>query len=1048
MVAHSPVSKSHSDGIGLAAADVTPGLEESFAQMKGILQEMFQLERGDLDFGLYRIMALKVEEIETFLNHDLLPQVRRVLKEVSDKERAALDKELVQARRSARSLGVDPETTPKVMVLKEQLAKAKADEEAEADVYRHLANFFARYYCEGDFLSLRRYTSGGRSTYLIPYDGEEVKLHWANADQYYIKTTENYAAYGFTIGEGEAQRHIRFEISAADNEKDNIKEVKDRKRCFVLSNGDKAITHDRRHLLVRFEHRPLSEAEKKTWPGNRNGQQDKIDKDSTTRILGTLDADWQLALSALAPTEADPERTVLAKHIGYYTAKNSFDYFIHKDLGGFLRRELDLYLKTDVLNLEDLSLGDTDRLRRGLMRMRATRHVGHKIIDFLAQLENFQKKLWLKKKFVLETQWCVTLDRVPETLYGQIAANEAQRQEWVELLAIDAIDADLSNGGVGYSEPLTSDFLKANPYLVLDTRHFDRDFKDQLLAALSEIGPLDEQTDGLLIHGENYQALNLLKERYREQVQCVYIDPPYNTGDSEILYKNGFLRSSWLSLMSNHLELLKSILSFDFVFYIAIDDFEMTNLSKLMDTQCSWLQREMIIINHHPQGGKANALATTHEYMLACLPAMSEKKLIGRLTGENVEYRLFRRSGTAESNFRYARPNSFYAILVRPDSREVVGLESPPSGSYPTGPTESGLIRIYPVSGQDDERVWRRSYESCKDLVKNNKLICKNGATIYQIIEAEERKAALFSNWTNSRYNAGTWGANLLCNILGRKNLFAYPKSVHTVGDAIFIADLSDNTYVLDYFAGSGTTGHAVINLNREDGGQRKYILVEMGEHFDAVILPRLKKVVYAPEWRKGKPVAHGNGSSHLIKVMRLESYEDTLDGLVLKLPKDDLFADSPELAEDYRLRYALGAETSNSPCLLGGAFADPFAYTLSVVRNGTRCETRADLPETFNYLLGLRVESCRHHHGVLAILGKDPQKRSCLILWRNLAAVDNPALEHWFANNRELLPESLDHIYVNGDQTLNAIRQPGETWAAETIEPLFRKLMVEANEP
>ena len=194
-------------------------------------------------------------EIETFLDHDLLPQVRRVLKGVSDEERVALDQELVEARRSARSLGVDPETTPKVMALKEQLAKARADAEAEAeaeaDVYRHLANFFARYYCEGDFLALGRYTSAGRPAYLIPYDGEEVKLHWANADQYYIKTTENHAAYAFTVGEGKAQRRIRFEISAADNEKDNIKEAKDKKRRFVLSNGDKAITHDHSHLLIR-----------------------------------------------------------------------------------------------------------------------------------------------------------------------------------------------------------------------------------------------------------------------------------------------------------------------------------------------------------------------------------------------------------------------------------------------------------------------------------------------------------------------------------------------------------------------------------------------------------------------------------------------------------------------------------------------------------------------------------------------------------------------------------------------------------------------------
>ena len=194
--------------------------------------------------------------------------------------------------------------------------------------------------------------------------------------------------------------------------------------------------------------------------------------------------------------------------------------------------------------------------------------------------------------------------------------------------------------------------------------------------------------------------------------------------------------------------------------------------------------------------------------------------------------------------------------------------------------------------------------------------------------------------------------------------------------------------------------------------------------------------------------MAHGNGVSHLIKVMGLESYEDTLDGLVLKPIKDDLFANSPELAEDYRLRYALGAETHSSPCLLGGAFADPFAYTLSVVRNGIHRETPADLPETFNYLLGLCVESRYHRHGVLAITVKDCQKRSCLILWRNLAAMDNPALERWLASNRKLLPETLDLVYVNGDQTLNAIRQPGETWTAETIEPLFRTLMLEASEP
>ena len=135
-----------------------------------------------------------------------------------------------------------------------------------------------------------------------------------------------------------------------------------------------------------------------------------------------------------APTEANGERTVLGKHLERYTAKNSFDYFIHKDLAGFLRRELDLYLKSEVLNLDDLAAGDAARLRRALARVRTIRHMADKIIDFLAQLEDFQKRLWLKKKFVLETQWCVTLDRVPEAILSpRSRPTTTQREEWVAL---------------------------------------------------------------------------------------------------------------------------------------------------------------------------------------------------------------------------------------------------------------------------------------------------------------------------------------------------------------------------------------------------------------------------------------------------------------------------------------------------------------------------------------------------------------------------------------------------------------------------------------
>ncbi|MBK6552186.1 MAG: hypothetical protein IPG11_17545 [Flavobacteriales bacterium] len=192
------------------------------------------------------------------------------------------------------------------------------------------------------------------------------------------------------------------------------------------------------------------------------------------------------------------ERTLLGKYIEKYTATNSKDYFIHKDLGGFLRRELDFYLKNEVMRLDDIENAEAPKVEHYLAKLRTIRRIAHKLTDFLAQLENFQKRLWLKKKFVAETNYCITLDRVPETLYPAIAANAAQKAEWEKLFAI----ADLPDYNA--KKPLTVAFLKANPYLVLDTAFLSEIEKAELLAALDD---LDAQCNGLLVHSENFQAL-------------------------------------------------------------------------------------------------------------------------------------------------------------------------------------------------------------------------------------------------------------------------------------------------------------------------------------------------------------------------------------------------------------------------------------------------------------------------------------------------------------------------------------------------------------
>ena len=257
-------------------------IEENFAKLKTKLRELFQLDRGDLDFGLYRIMAFKSTEVGDFLDKHLLPQVKETLGDIADSDTELFQTKLDKTIETARDLGLDPEQTPKVQQLITKIKTAKRDQQTEAETYNHLYNFFSRYYHEGDFMSLRRYKSTGKEAYSIPYNGEEVKLHWANADQYYIKTTENYSSYIFILGGDKKNRRVRFEIAAADNEKDNIKEVNGKQRFFVLSK--EFIAGDNNQLTIRFDHRPLTEGEKTKYPQNGIKRQHTINQDIEQRI--------------------------------------------------------------------------------------------------------------------------------------------------------------------------------------------------------------------------------------------------------------------------------------------------------------------------------------------------------------------------------------------------------------------------------------------------------------------------------------------------------------------------------------------------------------------------------------------------------------------------------------------------------------------------------------------------------------------------------------------------------------------------------------------
>ena len=668
--------------------------------------------------------------------------------------------------------------------------------------------------------------------------------------------------------------------------------------------------------------------------------------------------------------------------------------------------------------------------------------IATQIIDFLSHIEEFQKRLWLKKKFVLSTDYCLTLDRVPEKFYPEIIDNAAQLEEWKHLFAIHEIDGDLVNST--YTEPLSVDFLKENLNLVLDTCHFDVDFKDRLLAHFDD---LDNLTDGLLIHGENFQALNLLTEKYCESLKAIYIDPPYNTDASAILYKNNYKDSSWMSLMADRVSVSQGLLVDNGVFCTAIDDVEAANLRQLLQNLFG-KENELgiIAVCSNPAGRqRPTGFAPAHEY--AMFFRLTEAAEVGRLerTEEQLENseideqgRYFTwkglRSGGGPNALRGARPRLFYPLFVKDEGIRIPHMEwdgETRQWNLWESP-DSGETMVLPIKPDGEEMTWGYGVETLQEkLPETIARTDRNGNIRIAVKRYLNEEGMLPKTWWGERkYSSTVYGTIFLTNMLGDSLAFMFPKSIHLVEDCLHVSSLDKDNTVLDYFGGSGTTAHATINLNRQDGGNRKYILIEMGHHFETVLKPRIMKAIYAENWRDAKPVSRESRLSHIIKYQRIESYEDTLNNIEFTERENSLF-------EESMLSYLLGSETRESPTFLNVAkLRKPFNYQFNIVKDMQMQKQSVDLPETFNYLLGITVKTrqCLNDDDrrYLIYRGTVGQK-TFVIIWRETEGWNEQdwKRDYDFIEEHELT-KGADKVYVNTDSITEA----------ESLDPLFKRLM------
>ena len=1080
-------------------------MSQKYEKLKTLLKELFQLDQPDLDFGLYRIMHAKSAEVTQFLDRDLLPQVQAAFGQYKSADKAELEKELAKVIAGIEAAGMDSAQSPKVADLRARLANDAVDIGAlESEVYDHLFGFFRRYYSEGDFLSLRRYKEG---VYAIPYEGEEVTLHWANKDQYYIKTSEYLRDYAFRLRPEDDKKPMRVHFrlaDAAEGEHGNVKAAEGKDRVFILSPPGKSgrdfiAEEDGEHgkeLVIRFEYRPATLAD---WPENARAGKSKppAQKDlsalAAKRVLAMTDAllaAWiaELGKPHVTTSGEKADYMRLEAHLRRYTARNTFDYFIHKDLGTFLRRELDFYIKNEVMHLDDVENETAPRVEQYLSKIKVMRKIAGKIITFLAQLEDFQKKLWLKKKFVVETQWCITLGCIPEAFYVEIAANEAQREEWVKLFAIDEIEGELMKPG--YSKKLKPEFLKEHPTLVVDARHFDADFVARLLEAIGEV---DEQTDGVLYHSENFQALSIVQAKYLERIKCVYIDPPYNTGSDGFVYKDSYQHSSWATMLEGRIAAAASLLSEGGLFLCSCDRHEHHRLRLIAESifgEAAFVESFMWIRAQNPSNlsGRTRQMA---ESVLCFQRGVDTTPFKGELLEDQDSQPLYN-AGNPIGRLHFPIDSVQFGF-------DRADLDP---GEYGKGPiTLEERLRVR-SSRNETPFVLTGPFRWRQDTLDRELAAGTSFRVATEKALQPRFKRVVASNFKTPDNILLNKALGVSSNEEARDELIAlfgalpfdYPKPISLVSYLVRLRTMPEDV-VLDHFAGSGTTGHAVINLNREDGGTRKFILVEMGDYFDTVLLPRIKKVTFTPEWKDGKPKRlatpeEAERSPRIVKVVRLESYEDALNNLeTRRTGTQQLLLGAAEaqgadgLKEQYILRYLLDVETRGSQSLLNvQAFTDPTAYKLKVKRPGSdeSREVNVDLLETFNWLIGLTVKHIAAPQSFSAAFERDSEKRlrlssksggrlkqdaagpywfrtvtgttpdgrKALIIWRKLTGEpeqDNLVLDEWFTKQGYSAKDSeFDLIYVNGGNNLENLKTPDDLWKVRLIEEDFHRLMFE----
>ena len=648
---------------------------EAFNTLREKLRDMFHFAHNDLDFGIFRILKIKCDEVDQFIDEKLPSIVDKVLKKVTNtlyENQLTKVKEFVAAeggRRQREWLENIAENSQQLIdfLQTEDQEELIAPLETTLDdlkayltfrVYNHVHSFFEGYYRDGDFGYNDRSTASYKVDYPdeADYNGADTLFHWKCRDSYYVKTATGFNSVSFEIEgkrieyrlEGKANssiaqnnnrddfKHYRFDrieppkpddpeptwraiLHLAETSTPKVEIYREMSAKIFCEENDVDLYLHERPKKGEEQGKPIFKDLTNTYDKVNDGRlqgikalhinlesyAEKLASHLDFKELGKNKAERQAKLK-ISPTVK--RFFTLDKNLNTFFVGMDSDYFIHKDLDKFLKTEQRRYIQNTILgDLDTLLNLSPENLAFAIAT--AFRSVTNEVIALLVAVETFQKQLFLMKKKVVSTDYLISVGKISEAtkdntdqreaLISQILENEMQLADWRETFGIDITE----------QLPLLEGLYLTLP---LDTRYFNEAFVDELLALFDD---LESQIDGVLLNSENFQALDLLMEKYRNSIRCVHIDPPYNTNTSGFLYKNNYQHSSWLTMMENRLFLAEKLMAPDSCVLCHIDEHEYENLFQVFSVLPMRNQGTIVWDKRNPVSG-ANRIATQHEYVV------------------------------------------------------------------------------------------------------------------------------------------------------------------------------------------------------------------------------------------------------------------------------------------------------------------------------------------------------------------------------------------------------------------------------------------------